>query len=133
VSEVVRSLKANLFLCEPDVHDRAVAAISHVPVMVSASLISTCMAEPDPAVLELSKKLASSGFRDTSRVGGGNPELGVMMARFNRDAVLNTLHRYREQIDALVTLIEQEDWATLETRLTQTQAARPEFVPLQDV
>ena len=132
VSEVVRSLRANLYLCEPDVHDRAVAAISHVPVMVSASLISTCMAEPDPTVLELSKKLASSGFRDTSRVGGGNPELGVLMAHFNREAVLNTLYRYREQLDALVTLIERENWSTLEAHLTQTQAARLEFVPPQD-
>lgn len=132
VSEVVRSLRANLFLCDPAVHDRAVAAISHAPVIVSASLISTCIAEPDPAVLELSKQLASSGFRDTSRVGGGNPELGVLMARFNREAVLSTLHRYQEQLDTLITLIEQEEWSTLEARLTQTQAARPEFLPAQD-
>jgi prephenate dehydrogenase len=45
-------------------------------IMVSANLITACLAETDPVVLQLAQQLASSGFRDTTRVGGGNPELG---------------------------------------------------------
>lgn len=128
VEEIVRSLTSRVYFCRPEEHDRAVAWISHLPVMVSSSLIDVCMSETDPAVLELAQQLASSGFRDTSRVGGGNPELGVMMARYNQGALLRSLVSYRHSLDQLIELIEGEDWQTLETKLKQTQLQRPKFV-----
>lgn len=128
VEEIVRSLTSRVYFCRPDDHDRAVASISHLPVMVSASLIDSCMSEPDPAVLELAQQLASSGFRDTSRVGGGNPELGIMMARYNRESILRSLTSYRHSLDQLIELIEQEDWPTLEKKLQETQSQRPQFL-----
>ncbi|HIK05688.1 MAG TPA: prephenate/arogenate dehydrogenase [Trichormus sp. M33_DOE_039] len=128
VEEIVRSLGANIYHCQPEQHDRAVSWISHLPVMVSSSLIASCMSETDLEVLQLAQNLASSGFRDTSRVGGGNPELGVMMAQYNRQALLISLQQYRQNLDELINLIEQEDWTTLTTKLQSTNQARPNFV-----
>ncbi|MEH1888546.1 MAG: prephenate/arogenate dehydrogenase [Nostoc sp.] len=128
VEEIVRSLGANIHYCQPEQHDRAVSWISHLPVMVSSSLIAACLSETDPDVLQLAQKFASSGFRDTSRVGGGNPELGVMMARYNRQALLRSLQQYRHNLDELTNLIEQENWAVLEQKLKSTGNARPNFV-----
>ncbi|PHM07402.1 prephenate/arogenate dehydrogenase [Nostoc sp. 'Peltigera malacea cyanobiont' DB3992] len=128
VEEIVRSLKANIYYCQPEQHDRAVSWISHLPVMVSSSLIAACLSESDPDVLQLAQKLASSGFRDTSRVGGGNPELGVMMARYNRQALLRSLQQYRQNLDELTNLIEQENWVVLEEKFKSRQQARPDFV-----
>lgn len=128
VEEIVRSLGSNIYYCQPEQHDRAVSWISHLPVMVSSSLIAACLSETDSDVLQLAQKLASSGFRDTSRVGGGNTELGVMMARYNRQALLRSLQQYRHNLDELTNLIEQENWAVLEEKLKSTQQARPNFV-----
>ena len=128
VESIVRPLQVRLYQCQPEAHDRAVAWISHLPVMVSASLIAACLSETDPDVLKLAQALASSGFRDTSRVGGGNPELGMMMARYNRPEMLRSLLAYREQIDRLIDKIDHEDWTPLEETLKQTQSARPKFV-----
>lgn len=128
VEEIVRSLTSRVYFCRPEDHDRAVAWISHLPVMVSASLIDASLSEADPAVLELAQQLASSGFRDTSRVGGGNPELGVMMARYNQESLLRSLISYRHSLDQLIAQIEQEDWQSLEERLKQTQLERPKFL-----
>ncbi|WP_427162709.1 prephenate/arogenate dehydrogenase [Aliinostoc sp. HNIBRCY26] len=128
VEEIVRSLGANIYHCQPEQHDRAVSWISHLPVMISSSLITSCMSETDPEVLQLAQNLASSGFRDTSRVGGGNPELGVMMAQYNRQALLISLQKYRQNLDELINLIEQENWTALTTRLESTSQARPNFV-----
>ncbi|HEY9798683.1 MAG TPA: prephenate/arogenate dehydrogenase [Leptolyngbyaceae cyanobacterium] len=128
VEEIVRSLTSRVYFCRPEDHDRAVAWISHLPVMVSASLIDACMSETDPAVLELQLHLASSGFRDTSRVGGGNPELGVMMAHYNKGSLLRSLVSYRHSLDQLIELLEQEDWQTLERKLQQTQLQRSQFI-----
>ncbi len=128
VESLLKPLQVKLFHCQPEDHDRAVAWISHLPVMVSASLVSACLSESDATVLKLAQALASSGFRDTSRVGGGNPELGVMMAQFNQPEVLRSLYAYREQIDQMIALIEQERWIELEALLGQTQEARSTFL-----
>lgn len=128
VEKIVRSLGATIYHCRPEQHDRAVSWISHLPVMVSGSLITACLSETDPEVLQLAQNLASSGFRDTSRVGGGNPELGVMMAQYNRQALLVSLQQYRHNLDELIHLIEQENWAVLAEKLLINQQARPKFV-----
>ncbi|MGI0484657.1 prephenate/arogenate dehydrogenase [Pantanalinema rosaneae CENA516] len=128
VEELVRPLQTKIYHCTPEDHDRAVAWISHLPVMISASLMQACLSEADPEVLTLAKALASSGFRDTSRVGGGNPELGMMMAQYNQMALLRSLAAYRSQLDQIITLVEQEDWSGLKDRLAQNQQTRPEFL-----
>lgn len=128
VERITRSLSARIYTCHPEDHDRAVAWISHLPVFASASLIAASLGEADPTVRELAQSLASSGFRDTSRVGGGNPELGVMMARYNQPALLTAIAAYREQLDELTTLIQQGNWTGLEARLQETQRARPKFI-----
>jgi arogenate dehydrogenase (NADP+) len=123
-----QSVGANVLCCSPAAHDRAVAWISHLPVMVSASLIGACLAEPDSEIKNLGQNLASSGFRDTSRVGGGNPELGRLMAEYNRDALLTALAGYRQNLDQLTAMIENAQWDDLEAYLRTTQAVRPDYL-----
>ncbi|MDY7022046.1 MAG: prephenate/arogenate dehydrogenase [Cyanobacteriota bacterium] len=127
VAQFAETLQAKVYQCSPQDHDQAVAWISHLPVTVSASLIAALTAEADETVQQLTQQLASSGFRDTSRVGGGNPELGVMMARYNKNALLGSLQAYRSCLDQFIDLIEQEDWQTLEQQLLQTQRKRTTF------
>ena len=128
VEEIARSLGSKIYFCSPSEHDRAVAWISHLPLMVSANLITSCMGETDKSVLDLAKKLASSGFRSTSRVGGGNPELGLMIAKNNRQELLQTLLQFNQNLELLIDLIEQENWQELNQFLNSTHISRPEFL-----
>ncbi len=127
VEKVVQSLHVRIYHCSPEEHDLAVAWISHLPVMISASLIAACVQEANLEVQLLAKALASSGFRDTSRVGGGNPELGLMMAQYNQKSLLRSLDTYRQQLDHLIEAIAQSDWATLQALLEQTRQTRSAF------
>ena len=128
VAEIAEAIGSQIYYCSPAQHDQAVAWISHLPVMVSASLINACMQESNQDVLKLAKNLASSGFRDTSRVGGGSPELGLMMAQYNRTEVLRSLGIYQTQLAQVINYIEQEDWASLEKFLEYSTQSRPNFV-----
>jgi arogenate dehydrogenase (NADP+) len=128
VRTLAQDLHSQLYECAPQEHDRAVAWISHLPVMVSSSLIRACEQEADDRVLALARSLASSGFRDTSRVGGGVPELGMLMARYNQTALLQSLALYQQQLLELTELIEAADWSALENWLLQTQQARPAYL-----
>lgn len=128
MTALVDKLGCNLYKCSPTVHDRAVAWISHLPKMTSAALITACLSEADPEIVKLAQSFASSGFRDTSRVGGGNPELGCMMAQYNREELLRSLHQYRQSLDQLTDIIERSDWSSLKALLQQTQTERPKFL-----
>ena len=128
VAELAQSLETDVIICSPEAHDQAVAWISHLPVFVSSSLIAACLQEADGEVATLAQKLASSGFRDTSRVGGGNPELGVMMAKYNKEAVQRSLQGYQEQLETIKQVIEDENWDVLEMMLGQTKGARSRFL-----
>ena len=122
VRGLAEAVDARWLECPAADHDQAVALISHLPVLLGAALIEAAGQAP------LARALASSGFADTSRVGGGNPELGSLMARYNREALLAALARYRTSLDGLEQQVRAGDWPRLEQRLSQAQALRPEFL-----
>jgi arogenate dehydrogenase (NADP) (EC 1.3.1.78) len=92
--------------------------------MIGAGLIAAVGQEEDPDILELARTLASSGFRDTSRVGGGIPQLGLEMARHNRQALLAALRGYQVQLGKIERLIEGERWEELLQMLQRTRQER---------
>ena len=128
LENLARSLDSTVYTCSPENHDQAVAWISHLPVMISASLIASCLGETDQNVIALAQQLASSGFKDTSRVGGGNPELGVMMAKYNQQALLKALQGYRQQLEQIIEKIDEKQWQSLEQLLVKTQEERSRFI-----
>lgn len=127
LKELIELLGSKVYLTTPSDHDQAVAWISHLPVMASAGLLKAVQAETNLDIYLLAQKLASSGFRDTTRVGGGNPELGVMMASYNKTALLNSLIKYRQILDMFIDLMELENWESIQEILILTQQIRPEY------
>lgn len=128
VTEIWRSLGCKIYNSTPEIHDQAVAWISHLPVMISANLIHSCINNDNKEVVKLAQNLASSGFRDTSRVGGGNVELGLMMAQYNREQLLVSLKEYQQNLDNIIDNLEQKKWQELKRILTKTQQERPNFI-----
>ena len=64
----------------------------------------------------------------TSRVGGGNPELGVSMAKFNKKNIERHLASYRHSLDLFEKYLLEENWSELEKILANTQEERQKFV-----
>jgi len=131
VQDLATLLGAHWLCCPAAAHDQAVALISHLPVLVSAALLQAADRSAAAAGDELGalvRALASSGFADTTRVGGGNPQLGTLMARSNRTALLQALQVYRHSLAALEQLVQQGEWSGLQGALQVAQQLRPEFV-----
>lgn len=145
VRQLAEALGSLWIRCDASDHDRAVALISHLPVLVSAALLlgadrgaaAGAGGEPgsgdhdsrEPSDLpDLMRALASSGFADTSRVGGGNPELGTWMARWNREALLDALAHYRRALDGLERAVLEQNWSELHSQLSSSQQLRPAFL-----
>jgi len=131
VQDLANLLGAHWLCCPAAAHDQAVALISHLPVLVSAALLQAADRTAAASGDELSalvRALASSGFADTTRVGGGNPQLGALMARSNRTALLQALQGYRQSLAALEHLVQQGEWSGLQAALQGAQQLRPGFV-----
>tara|TARA_B100000475_G_scaffold171974_1_gene134454 strand:+ start:334 stop:1209 length:876 start_codon:yes stop_codon:yes gene_type:complete len=129
--EVVRTLAHDLgsqwHTASAEQHDQAVALISHMPVLVSAALLRTAGDERDPEIRQLAQSLASSGFADSTRIGGGNPDLGVAMASSNSAAVLKALAAYRWSLEQLEDAVLRNNWQQLHRELKRTQSLRPDY------
>ena len=128
MQDIIAELGAITYISDPYEHDRSVSWISHLPVMVSAALLESVNSKAEPEILELAKNLASSGFRDTTRIGGGNPQLGLMMAQYNQEAILDSLINYQQVLQEITDHIRKQDWISLETILQRAHAKRPDFL-----
>ncbi|HEX7474193.1 MAG TPA: prephenate dehydrogenase/arogenate dehydrogenase family protein [Candidatus Limnocylindrales bacterium] len=95
-------------------HDRAVAAISHVPLVLAAALVEAVVGSPDgPARPDraLEAQLASSGWASKTRLALGSPEMGGGIAATNAPAIAAGLRDVRTVIDAWIAELEAEDVA----------------------
>jgi arogenate dehydrogenase (NADP+) len=128
VEALAQALGAVPIRCGAGEHDRAVALISHLPVLVSAALLQAADRGGGAELAPLVRALASGGFADTTRVGGGNPELGTLMARHNRPALQAALAAYRAALDALEERVDAGDWEGLHRLLEDCRALRPPFL-----
>lgn len=80
---------------EPIEHDRLMAAISHLPQVVSSALMTVAAGLAGPSNLDL----AGTGLRDTTRLAGGDPELWSQIAASNADELSRAVRLLREQLE----------------------------------
>ena len=131
VRHLAEAVGAHWLTCDARSHDQAVALISHLPVLVGAGLLQAAhgeAADVGGALPALVRSLASTGFADTTRVGGGNPELGSLMARTNRAALLTALTSYRKSLEELEEQLQAGQWQALQGALEEAHQLRPEFL-----
>ena len=127
LSNLVTSMKCEICKASPKEHDEAVSFISHLPIFVASALIKTCNIK-DKSLLDLTQKLAASGFADTTRVGGGNPNLGLDLALNNQSNLLNAIKEYKKNISEIECLIKDKNWELLFKELTKAIDIRSKFI-----
>jgi prephenate dehydrogenase len=120
VSTFIESLGARVRFLEPAEHDGQVAGVSHLPFVASAALTSTLANSPawsDAAML------ASTGFRDMSRLAAGNPQMYRDICLTNSEALVRWLNEYITTLNQLRDQIAAHD-ASLDETFARAQQAR---------
>ncbi len=107
---------------EAERHDRVVAAISHLPYLLSAALVATVAreSETDDAVW----RLAAGGFRDMSRLAGSDVQMMGDILSTNTQAVATLLAMFRMQLAHLEAMLISRDEQHLTEILRPTREAR---------
>jgi prephenate dehydrogenase len=129
VADLAVSVGAKTVIMNADDHDTIAACISHLCYLMASTLVG--VAEDTSTDLPDVWTLASSGFRDTSRVAGGDLTMMTDIIASNRDNVCRMLIKARDRIDRLLKLIEDGDEQGL---LDQLQKVRKRRIAMyQDV
>jgi prephenate dehydrogenase len=124
LATLVTSLGARVVPATAEEHDRAVAAVSHVPHLLAAALAAAAAADP------LATTLAAGSYRDGTRVAASPPELVAAMCGGNAEAVRPALDSVREALDAARAALDAKDpIGALRPWLTPGCAARNAWPP----
>jgi prephenate dehydrogenase len=119
VGEFWQATGARLVRLDPATHDRAVAAVSHLPHLVADALVDAVI-RMDPAFFEI----AGRGLKDTTRIAAASPPLWREIFQDNREALGEALGVFRKGLDYLEGLLAAGDGASLEQELDRIKRAR---------
>ncbi len=125
--EMVRAVGARPLVLDPARHDALVAAISHLPYLLSIALVLSAerLAEGDALLWAL----AASGFRDTSRLAATNVEMMLDILITNREPILAALRTAQGELATLAELLAQQDFSALQAKLEAARQRRMEVFP----
>ena len=114
-------------------HDRVLAMTSHLPHFISFALVRTAdtleenlRAEQVSDMISATEvmKYSAGGFRDLTRIAHADPAMWRDVLLYNRDAILEMLHRFQQDLSALAAFTARGDGEKLESWVRESRHIR---------
>ena len=122
---LVQSVGAQPIFIDAEEHDQYAAAISHLPLMVSTALFNLMRTSPS---WEDIAQLASSGFKDTTRLASTDPTMSHDIWTTNREAIIHWLERMEGELGRFRKLLEDANDSELLDTFARTKIERDSFL-----
>jgi cyclohexadieny/prephenate dehydrogenase len=116
-------LGANVEIMTPEHHDLVLAVTSHLPHLIAYTIVGTAD-ELETVTRSEVLKFSAGGFRDFTRIAASDPTMWRDIFLANKDAVLEMLGRFNEDVSALTKAIRHGDGDALFEQFTRTRAIR---------
>ena len=127
VAEFWRRLGADVETMAPDHHDRVLAITSHLPHLIAYTIVGTASDMEEVTRSEVIK-YSAGGFRDFTRIAASDPTMWRDVFLNNREAVLDMLQRFSEDLSALQRAIRWGKGDELFDLFTRTRAIRRSII-----
>jgi cyclohexadieny/prephenate dehydrogenase len=127
VEEFWRRLGADVERMAPDHHDLVLAVTSHLPHLIAYTIVGTADDLQQVTQSEVIK-FSAGGFRDFTRIAASDPVMWRDVFLSNKDAVLEMLQRFSEDLSQLQRAIRWDDGDALHERFARTRAIRRSIV-----
>jgi len=101
-----------------------VAGGSHLPMLLSAALVSVTTRNPSWGKMS---RLAASGYRDLTRLASGNPEVNAHISLSNQKAILKWIDEFNQEMGRYRQLV-SEGGNRMEEALNEANKARQEWL-----
>lgn len=125
VSQMWQLIGAKVQTMSDELHDRILAASSHLPHMVAFGLVNTLGEDSNSSEIF---ELAAGGFFDFTRIASSDPVMWRDIAISNPEAIYNSLAAFRQRIDKLMQLIDAKDGAALADWFSSAKSFRDQAV-----
>ncbi|MEO7247104.1 MAG: prephenate/arogenate dehydrogenase family protein [Novosphingobium sp.] len=122
-----QALGANIEVMTPQHHDLVLAVTSHLPHLIAYTIVGTASDLEDVTRSEVIK-YSAGGFRDFTRIAASDPTMWRDVFLSNKDAVLEMLQRFTEDLTALQKAIRKDDGTALFDHFTRTRAVRRSII-----
>ncbi|CDP53762.1 prephenate/arogenate dehydrogenase family protein [Paradevosia shaoguanensis] len=122
-----RALGSNVEVMDPAHHDMVLAITSHIPHLIAYNIVGT-VADLETSTKSEVIKFSASGFRDFTRIAASDPVMWRDVFLTNRDAVLEMLGRFNEDLSSLQRAVRNGDGPALEALFTRTRAIRRSII-----
>ena len=122
-----RAMGSNVEVMDPAHHDMVLAITSHIPHLIAYNIVGT-VADLETATQSEVIKFSASGFRDFTRIAASDPVMWRDVFLTNRDAVLEMLGRFNEDLSVLQRAVRNGDGPALEAMFTRTRAIRRSII-----
>jgi cyclohexadieny/prephenate dehydrogenase len=123
VAEFWRQLGAKVEVMDAKHHDLVLAVTSHLPHLIAYTIVGTASDLEGVTESEVIK-YSAGGFRDFTRIAASNPTMWRDIFLSNKEAVLEMLQRFHEDLTMLQRAIRWDDGDTLFELFTRTRAIR---------
>ncbi|HET7334965.1 MAG TPA: prephenate/arogenate dehydrogenase family protein [Rhizomicrobium sp.] len=127
LSNFWQRLGSQVEMMEPKHHDLVLAITSHVPHLIAYNIVGTA-ADLESVTESEVIKYSAGGFRDFTRIAASDPTMWRDVFLNNREAVLEMLTRFNEDLSALQRAIRWGDGDALFNLFTRTRAIRRSIV-----
>jgi cyclohexadieny/prephenate dehydrogenase len=124
-----RTLGANVEIMSADHHDLVLAVTSHLPHLIAYTIVGTADELEDVTRSEV-LKFSAGGFRDFTRIAASDPTMWRDVFLTNKDAVLEMLGAFQEDLSKLTRAIRRADGDALFEHFTRTRAIRRGIVSI---
>ncbi|MBX6328699.1 MAG: prephenate/arogenate dehydrogenase family protein [Pseudolabrys sp.] len=124
-----RLLGANVEVMSADHHDMVLAITSHLPHLIAYTIVGTAD-ELQTVTRSEVLKFSAGGFRDFTRIAASDPTMWRDIFLANKDAVLEMLGRFNEDVSVLTKAIRKGDGEALFAHFTRTRAIRKGIVDI---
>jgi cyclohexadieny/prephenate dehydrogenase len=129
VRQLWEGLGAIVETMSPEHHDLVLAITSHVPHLIAYNIVGTA-ADLEAVTQSEVIKFSAGGFRDFTRIAASDPTMWRDVFLTNKDAVLEMLGRFNEDLAALARAIRWGDGEALHDLFTRTRAIRRGIVAM---
>jgi cyclohexadieny/prephenate dehydrogenase len=123
LSELWTRMGSMVETMDPEHHDRVLAITSHLPHLIAYTIVGTA-SDLESHLAQEVIKFSASGFRDFTRIAASDPVMWRDIFLNNREAVLDVIQRFTEDLTALQRAIRWGEGQVLEEKFTQTRAIR---------
>jgi cyclohexadieny/prephenate dehydrogenase len=123
VAALWRGLGSAVETMTPEHHDIVLAITSHIPHLIAFNIVGTA-ADVEEVTQSEVIKFSAGGFRDFTRIAASDPVMWRDVFLNNKEAVLEMLGRFSEDLAALQRMIRWDDGTALLELFTRTRAIR---------